>query len=125
MKTYTNISADSITSSTNCIKVTNINEVVPTDLIRFGRLHVAIITEVEKFHNSVKSIIYCHSTSDYYEKYGVRVGQIRIDKSGESLGKQEWLEVYRGRNWTKKDYLSADPADRGLRRLRILANITS
>lgn len=119
LKTYTNISANTLTSDTNCVNVSDLNNVLPGDLIRFGRLHVAIITEVEKINNSVKSITYCHSTSDYYEKYGVRIGKIRVIKPNIDLEKQEWQEEYRNRNWTLRDYANKI-SDSGIRRLKIL-----
>lgn len=125
---YASISANQLTNKVNCATVNEIDKVLPGDLIRFGKLHVAhvaIVTEIEKVNNVVKSIIYCHSTSSYYEQYGVRIGKIQIIEPNKGLEKQEWAEVYRDKDSTKKDYLGSSVSDRGIRRLRILANTFS
>jgi hypothetical protein len=116
-----NLSADSLTSKTNCVSVKKINDVLPGDLIRVGPSHVAIVGEVGKTGNKVRKIIYCHSTYDYFEKHGVRSGEIIIKNPQQDLSKQKWTEYYRGRNWMLEDYLNAKPHDRGLRRLKVFA----
>lgn len=125
VKFYTNVSANNLTSNDNCVPIYKIDSVQPGDMIRFGSLHVVVVTEVEKEGDVVTSITYCHSTSSYFEQYGVRIGKIRITEPDKDLEKQEWLEVYRGKDSTKKDYLKSGVSDRGFRRLRILANTVS
>lgn len=120
VRIYSNLSADVLTNKTNCVEVKNLNAVVPGDLLRVGRKHIAIITEVEKVNSVVKRITYCHSTCDYFEQYGVRKGDILIVKPKKPLENQKWDEFYRGRNWMFEDFMSADKSDRGIRRLRCL-----
>jgi len=115
---YTNLSAANLTSNVNCIKVKNIKDVLPGDLIKIGKGHVALVTKVKKENNKVKKINYCHSTSDYYELHGVRSGEIIISSNSNSLSKQKWTEYYRGRNWMLEDYLKANKNERGIRRLK-------
>ncbi len=118
LRNTTNLSANTLTSDLNCVKI-EINDTQPGDLIRYGRSHVAIISEVEKSGNQVNKITYCHSTWDYLDQYGVRRGQIKIINDG-PLEKQQWNEVYQNQNWSLEDYLKANKNDRGLRRLRVL-----
>jgi hypothetical protein len=120
IRPYTNLSADALTGTSNCIKITDINNVRPSDFIRVGGQHLAIVTEVEKTKGLVKKITYYHSTSDYLDKHGVRKGSIVITNLKNSLVKQKWTEYYNGRNWMYEDFKKAGKNDRGLRRLKIL-----
>jgi hypothetical protein len=120
-KPYTNISANMLTNKKNTIIIDQLGNVVPGDLLRFGRSHVAVVVEVEKNKNLTKRISYAHSTSDYFDTYGVRIGNIFILKDREPLEKQKWDEVYKEYNWTLQDYINSPVNDRGFRRLKILS----
>ncbi len=119
-KTETNLSADTLSNKTNCTKIVNFNDILPGDFIRAGRVHIAIVTEVEKDNKEIKRIKYAHSTSDYADKHGARLGEIIINNPNGQLEKQEWTENYKERNWMLEDYLRAKPTDRGIRRLKSL-----
>ncbi|MEJ2441375.1 MAG: hypothetical protein P8Y06_00410 [Patescibacteria group bacterium] len=121
LRTETNLSADTLTNSKNCNTISNLNEILPGDLIRVGKSHLAIITEVEKSKNKVKKIIYHHSTSDYLDQHGVRKGVITINKPNMPLEKQKWEEYYQGKNWMLEDYSEAKKKDRGIRRMKMLS----
>lgn len=47
-KFFTNISANTLTSNKNCKVIKEFDQILPGDLIRFGKKHVAIIIEVKK-----------------------------------------------------------------------------
>lgn len=121
----TNISADALTDKINCIAIKDLNEVLPTDLIRFGPKHVAIVVKVMKKDEIIKEIVYFHSTCDYFDQHGVRKGKIVVIDPKKSLEKQVWNETYRGKNWSYQDYISAKEDDRGIRRIKILASFYS
>lgn len=121
LKPFTSISANTLSSKTNCVEIKNLNEVLPGDIIRVGSRHVATIIEVEKIKGKTVKIKYCHSTWDYLEQYGVRTGTIIIVSPKLPLEKQKWQENYQGRNWTLEDYLRSKTSDRGIRRLKVLA----
>ena len=121
LKPYTKISSNTLTSKKNSFKIENIQDIEPGDLIRFGTFHVVVITRVVKDNKGkVQKIEYHHSTSDYFEHYGVRKGDILIVKKDKGLEFQNWTEEERGVNFTFKDYLSVSGNDRGLFRLNIL-----
>lgn len=120
LRPFTSISASDLTSLRNCVKITDLNSILPGDLIRVGYIHVAVISEVEKAKGRTKKITYCHSTWDYFDQHGVRKGNIYITKPGAPLEKQRWDEYYRGRNWVFEDYVKAQKSDRGVRRLKTL-----
>lgn len=118
LRPYTNISANMLTSSKNTVKINNYNDLLPGDLLRFGTKHVAIIISVEKTNKLTRKISYAHSTSDYEDEYGVRVGFININRPELSLEKQEWKETYKNKNWTYLDYTNSPENDKGFRRLK-------
>lgn len=118
LRPYTNISANMLTSSKNTIEINNYNDLLPGDLLRFGTKHVAIVTSLEKTNKLTKKITYAHSTSDYGDKYGVRIGFINITRPELSLEKQKWEETYENKNWTHLDYINSPEDDKGFRRLR-------
>ena len=119
LKPFTNISADTLTNNKNVSCVT-INNCLPGDLIRIGAKHVAIICQVERLNGKTQKIIYAHSTTDYYEKYGVKLGTIAIINSLKNLEYQKWEETYNNENFFLDDYLSAKKLNRGIKRLNIL-----
>lgn len=121
----TNLSANTLTSDTNCIHIDDLNNVKPGDLLRVGPGHVGIITEVELMDGLAKKITYCHSTWDYSDQYGVRTGSIVVTKPNGKLEDQKWDEIYRGRNYMFEDYLKANSDDRGIRRLKSLSNTSN
>ncbi|MBX4205790.1 hypothetical protein KW795_01190 [Candidatus Microgenomates bacterium] len=120
LKPFTNISANSLTSQTNTVKIDNYDDLVPSDLIRFGSTHVVIIVEVEKENGKTKKISYAHSTSSYLDQYGVRIGNIMITNPNKPLESQKWNEVLDSKNWTLKNYLNSPKNDRGIRRIKSL-----
>jgi hypothetical protein len=121
-RSYTNLSANDLVDKVNCVEIKNLDDVVPSDLIKLGKGHVAIVTKVEKRGGRVFKIEYCHSTSDYLDEHGVRKGSITIIHSKKGLEKQKWDEYYHGRNWNLEDYIKAKPKDRGFRRLRVFVS---
>ncbi len=121
LRPHTNLSADTLTNLTNCIKVENINDILPGDLLRLGQNHLAIVTNVEKSRTKIKKITYYHSTSDYLEKHGVKKGSILITDPNKSLEKEKWDENHQGRNWMLEDYINAEKNNRGFRRLKVLS----
>lgn len=125
LRPITNISANVLTNDINGIKIDNLNKVMPGDLIRFGRKHVALIGEIKKIDGILKEITYFHSTCDYLDQQGVRKGSIIISDHKFPLEKQVWNETYRGKNWSYQDYISAKEGDRGIRRIKTLASFYS
>ncbi len=116
-----NLSARILTSSP-LSEAIDFHQALPGDLIKFGNFHVALISAVWQEKNEIRKIEYVHSTSDYSEEHGVHQGLIFIKNPSLSLEKQIWQESdSQGRNWTKEDYLRADPRERGIRRLTILS----
>ncbi len=120
LRPCTNLSADTLTNLTNCVKVRNINGVLPGDLLRVGQNHLAIVTNIEKSGTKIKKITYYHSTSDYLEKHGVRKGSILVTKPEGPLENEKWDEYHQGRNWMLEDYIDAKKTNRGFRRLKAL-----
>lgn len=116
-----NLSAQVLTSSP-LSEAINFRQTLPGDLIKFGNFHVALISAIWKEKNEIRKIEYVHSTSDYGIQHGVRKGLIFIKNPSFPLEKQSWCEYdSQGRNWTKEDYLRANPRERGIRRLTILS----
>ena len=120
LRPHTNLSADDLTSDINCVEIKDIHSVLPGDLIKVGKRHVALVSKVKKEKENVTKIEYYHSTSDYLDKHGVRKGSIIINKLGKPLEKQKWDEYYHGRNWILEDFLKTSNSDRGIRRLKYL-----
>ncbi len=118
-RTYTNISADTLTSRVNTVDVMSFDDIQPSDLIRAGSSHVALITEVIKKNSRVLGFSYIHSISDGPDNYGVRVGNVNIVNQRNPLEEQLWKEKHR-HNSLLGEYLIAPSYDRGIRRLRIL-----
>jgi hypothetical protein len=117
LRPIVNLSAKDLTSSINTIAV-SLHDIQPGDLLKVGVNHVALVTDVYyKDKTTVNRISYAHSTSDYQDAHGVRFGDIEITNKDKGLEKQNWLEIYRNKNWMKKDYLEAKNK-RGIRRLK-------
>lgn len=115
IRTYTNISANTLTSDINCISVNKIDHIRPGDLIRVGEEHVGIITSVSKNHKLIKFV---HSTSYKNKKVGVNQGIIKISNSKLAIEKQNWIE--NPKNLMLEQLLNSPFNDRGLRRIRAL-----
>lgn len=116
LRPRTNLSAHTLTTKPISKKI-SLNQTRPGDLFKLGKGHVAIIIKTWKKENQIKKLEYAHSTSDYGIQYGVRQGQIVINKPNQALENQLWKEIYQGKNWTKKDYLNAATKNRGFRRI--------
>ena len=119
LKPFTSISADMLTNNKN-VSCVNINNCLPGDLVRIGVKHVAIICRVERNNDKTEKIVYAHSTTDYYEKYGVKLGTITITNSLKNLEYQKWEETYNNENFFLDDYLSTKNGNRGIKRLNTL-----
>lgn len=119
-----NISAELLTSDLNCMKITNLDQVLPGDLIRAkGKIqnahHVAVISEVLlDEHNKVTEFKYVHSHRYYGEENGVRKGSVKIIKQNNELKDQKWVDNYEGRNYMLEDLL-VGYQDNGIRRLNL------
>ena len=120
-----NTGANTLTSDVNCDKVTDLNDIRPTDLIRAkgkqkNAHHVAMVTKVEKKKNGIiKEFEYTHSHSLYEDENGVRVGKIYITDPKKELKNQKWEDHYKGKNYFLKNLL-VDYEDNGIRRLKAL-----
>lgn len=119
-----NLSAKALTSLDNCIKIADLNEVLPGDLIKVGDSHLTVISGVSKTKGKTQKIEYYHSTSDYFERHGVRKGEIKITTGNDCLEKQTWEEDYRGHNFMLEDYKNSPHSKRGIRRLKALSKVT-
>jgi hypothetical protein len=118
-----NIGANTLTSEQNCDKITNLNEILPGDLIRSKGLvrnadHVMIITKVIKEDGKVVEIEYTHSVRHYGKNNGIKVGNIIIKNPKKGLEFQDWQEQDEtGRKITLLEY-KKEVGDNGVRRLR-------
>jgi hypothetical protein len=121
-----NITAGLLTGDLNTAEVKDLNNIKPGDLVRSrlpkraenlaDRNHVILIYEVEKEDGKVRLFKYVHSTRGYAKEHGVRKGEVKITDPKANLCKQEWSDVYDGRNWTKEEICS-DPEYSQVRRL--------
>ncbi|MBN1331828.1 C40 family peptidase [Candidatus Dojkabacteria bacterium] len=122
-----NISANLMTSELNCFKITELNDIVPGDLIRAkgkqnNAHHVALITKTYKDKSgNLEKFDYIHSHRFYEKENGVRQGSVEITKPTESLKDQKWEDHYNGKNYMLEDLL-VDYEDNGVRRLKFLQN---
>lgn len=120
-----NIGANLLTSDENCIRIENLDEIRPADLIRAkgkqkNAHHVAIITEVEKDdEGNLISFQYAHSHRFYEEENGIRIGTVTIVDKKKSLKDQKWDDSHNNRNYMLEDLL-VEYEDNGIRRLKIL-----
>ncbi len=117
IRTYTNISANMITSKENTTNITDYKDIKPGDLIRAGKQHVGIVMEVEIKSGVVEIITFIHSISDKMKQAGVRKGIIRITKPSKKLEYQKWYEV--PNNSMYEEFLTSNKNDRGFRRLKL------
>ncbi len=127
-----NVSANTMTSDLNTEKIKNLNDIRPGDLIRAkGRVknahHVAMISEVkgvldEKNKFTIESFKYIHSHRFYEDQNGIREGEVIVTNPKGDLKDQNWLEVYKGKNWMLDDLLK-DYHDNGIRRPHYLAKL--
>lgn len=127
-----NIGANNLTSEGNCIKIEDLNDIEPGDLIRAkgkqkNSHHVAIITEVEKrekmkkndTNHQVVKFKYVHAHRYYEKENGVRVGVVEITDLKKQLKDQKWMDHHKDRNYMLEDLL-LDYEDNGIRRLKVL-----
>jgi len=119
-----NISANTITSVDNTIKITNIDEIKPGDLIRSkGKVrnshHLMLVTKVVKENGKVTQFEYVHSTSHFAAGNGVRTGKIVITDTKKPLSAQNWIESDRKPNSTLIGFMNNED-DNGIRRLKFL-----
>lgn len=129
LRSAENISANTLTGDENNIKIINLNEVKPGDMIRLkGKIknahHVLMVTEVDgdKGENGkfkIKKIKYVGSARDYEDENGIRFGDIDITDSEGELKDQKWNDEYRGKNWHYEG-LMKEYEDNGIRRLKCL-----
>lgn len=115
LRFFTNISANTLTSDKNCINIREINDILPGDLIRTGKVHVGIITEVTKQKNNVVSFRYVHSVSGGTRKIGISEGKVVIINSNIPLEKQKWIEK---NQYMLRELTNAPKIDSGIRRLK-------
>lgn len=111
-----NISAKILTNDENTIKVKNLNNVKPGDLIRYklpkrGKslqepYHVMLITEVKKEKGRVEDFTFVNSTMQYGEGNGVRYGKVIVTDPRKSLCNQKIEDYYDGENFTKESLCS-------------------
>ncbi|MBU0975455.1 MAG: hypothetical protein ABIE03_02350 [Patescibacteria group bacterium] len=113
-----NIPANYLSGDLNSEKISDLNKILPGDIIRskipkrakglLDQFHVLLISEVVKDDNdTVVSFKYVHSTRFYRSEHGVRVGEVRISDPSASLCSQEWIDALEGRNFTKEEICSA------------------
>ncbi|MBN1916158.1 hypothetical protein JW796_04200 [Candidatus Dojkabacteria bacterium] len=134
LRSAENIGANTLTSLKNTIKITELNDIRPGDLIRLkGRVknshHIAMISEIEgdlveengKKNFLIKRFKYVHSNRNYDDRHGVREGEVIITNPEAGLKEQNWTEVYNGRNWTYEG-LVKEYQDNGVMRLKCLEN---
>lgn len=117
-----NIGADSLTSKLNCIKISNLNDIKPGDLIRSkgkqnNAHHLALITEVEKEEEKIKSFKYVNSISGDLENNGIKYGNVYITNPEGELKDQDWPIEYGERNYFYEGLL-VNYEDNGIRRLK-------
>jgi hypothetical protein len=94
LRPFENISANLLTSTTNSIKITDINKVRPGDMIRMIHGgHVIIVSEVGlNKENGLVYFKYMQSTVGYGNRKGVEEDKVIITKSGGYLLDQKWPE---------------------------------
>lgn len=122
-----NVGANLMTSEDNTIKINNLNDIRPGDLIRSkGKVknshHVAIIIETERDEdtNELKSFKYANSTRYYDDQNGIRIGEVVITDLNGELKDQKFNDEYNGKNYFYDD-LMVLYEDNGIRRLKVLA----
>lgn len=121
-----NISASLLTSDLNTFQIKNLNNLKCGDLIRSRTpkrskdletaYHVMVISEIVKKNAKTESFTYVHSTRYYGDQHGVRRGRVEVIDAQAPIYKQNWLDIYKGRNWTLKE-LESDKDYAGVRRL--------
>ena len=120
-----NVGANLLTSELNCLKVKNLDDIEPGDLIRAkgkqkNAHHVAVITKVTKSDDGkIESFDYVHSHRFYKDQNGVRKGKVEITDPKKSLKDQKWEDDYKGKNYILEDLL-VDYEDNGIRRLKFV-----
>lgn len=121
-----NTSANTLTSEKNCLKVTQFNQIKPSDLIRAkgkqkNAHHVAIINKVSRDEDgNLKWFEYANAHREYEDENGVRIGKVTITDDDKELKEQKWEDNYKGKNYFLEDLL-VKYEDNGIRRLKILA----
>lgn len=125
-----NLSANTLTSELNCVKL-DLHAVRPGDFIRgIGKqrnaYHIALVTkvntELKAGQEFVKQIEYVHSHRGYGEANGMRRGVVKISKQQAGILEQTWLDNHTdGINYLLENDLKPYPEDSGFRRLRQIA----
>lgn len=120
-----NIGANVLTSTDNCVAISNLNEIRPGDFIRSkGHLknshHIALVRSVTLEDDVITEFEYVHSNRNYDDQNGVKYGKVLITNPKGELKDQNWTEVMNGKNYTLEGLLN-QYEDNGIRRLRILA----
>jgi hypothetical protein len=121
-----NIGAESLTSTTNCDRITDLNQVQPGNLVRLkakekNSHHVLLISSVILEDDRVLEFEYVNSTQEYGTDNGVRTGKVLVTNPAGDLKDQQWLDAdSSGRNWVYNGLLK-DYSDNGLRRLNRVA----
>ena len=91
-----NIGAYMLTNDENSSEISNLNNILPGDLIRSkglkGGYHVMVITEVNINDGKVSSFKFYQSTRWYGNNHGVRSGIVKIKDSSLDLTKQDWID---------------------------------
>lgn len=92
LRPFENISANLLTNAVNAMKITDMNQVQPGDLVRLiNGAHVMIISEVAfNKQGKVEHLVYMQSTVGYGMRSGVESGKVRIKKPLGDLSEQDW-----------------------------------
>jgi hypothetical protein len=94
VRPFENISAHLLTNTTNTIKIADIHQVRPGDLIRLihGH-HVIVVSEVGlNRQNKVVYFKYMQSTIGYGKRKGVEEDEVRVTKPSSYLAEQAWAD---------------------------------
>ena len=117
-----NISANTLTSELNCIKINDLNDIKPGDLIRSkgkqnNAHHLALIVEVVSEEGRVVRFKFVNSISVDIENDGIKYGNVYITNPAGELKDQHWPIEYGEKNYFYEGFL-VDYEDNGVRRLK-------
>ncbi|HEX4773981.1 MAG TPA: hypothetical protein VH234_00490 [Candidatus Saccharimonadales bacterium] len=94
VRPFENISANLLTNHTNSVKISDINQVRPGDLIRFiNGGHVVVVSEVglDK-RQQVAYFKYMQSSVGYGNRRGVEENRVKVTNPAGYLLEQEWAD---------------------------------
>lgn len=105
-----NLDVQTLTSSINCKKIENLDEIKPLDLLRLRGLqegfHIAIVIKT-CYNEGNKVITYAHSSRWYLPNDGVRIGNIIITNPDNDLSHQIWNDSDHGSlNYIRQEYVN-------------------